>query len=385
MKMRYRTFGRNKGIDVSEIGIGGGSLIGLNEREVKEIIDYAYDYGINIIDLYMPEPWVRKNIGKAIKGKREKFIIQGHIGTIFKNNQYKRSRDIDEISQSFDELLEALDTDYIDYGMIHYIDTEEDWKDIQENGLWEYCLGLKSYGTIKHLGFSSHNPLIAKKIIETGEIDVMLFSINPAYDMDSNSKDDVDSLCDYKGLNTQSMKFDKDRLELYSLCQQKGIGITVMKAFGAGTLLYDKTSPFKKALTPSQCIKYCLDRMGVISVMAGFSNVEEVKYALEYFEKTDYENDYTRVITSRNFNNDGRCVYCNHCLPCPKNIDIAMVNKLLDIVNLSSVPCDTEREHYNLLKHYASECIKCGKCELNCPFGVEIRKKMQQAVKVFGK
>lgn len=383
--MEYRTFGRNNGIKISEIGIGGASLIGLNEKEVKEVIDYAYECGINTIDIYMPEPWVRYNIGKAIEGRRDKFIIEGHIGTIFKDDQYKRTRDVDEASSSFDELLEALKTDYIDYGIIHYIDTEEDWVEIQQNGFWEYCLALKTFGKIKHLGFSSHNPLVAKKIIQTGQIDVMLFSINPAYDMDANSKEDVDSLCDYKGLNINDMKFEKTRLDLYALCQSLGIGITVMKAFGAGTLLHSSTSPFKKALTTSQCIKYALDRLGVVSVMLGFVNVEQMKSVLKYYEQTDYEKDYSQVITSLNFSFDGKCVYCNHCLPCPKNIDIGMVNKLLDIVSLANVPCDTEKEHYNLLKHKASECIKCGKCELNCPFGVPIRKNLKKAVKVFGK
>ena len=78
-------------------------------------------------------------------------------------------------------------------------------------------------------------------------------------------------------------------------------------------------------------------------------------------------------------------MYCNHCLPCPAKIDIASVNKYLDLVELDKRPADSVRQHYNSLGNTAKYCIECGACERRCPFDVTIVKRMKKAVDVFGK
>ena len=75
--MRYRDLGKT-GLKVSEIGLGAEWLERHNTEEVKAVIDCCEEQGINILDCWMAEPNVRSNIGKAIAGKREKWIIQGH-------------------------------------------------------------------------------------------------------------------------------------------------------------------------------------------------------------------------------------------------------------------------------------------------------------------
>ena len=77
-------------------------------------------------------------------------------------------------------------------------------------------------------------------------------------------------------------------------------------------------------------------------------------------------------------------MYCSHCEPCPKFIDIASVTKFLHLAEAQEEIPETVREHYAVLKHHAGDCIKCGACEKRCPFGVEIRENMDSAVKVFG-
>ena len=74
--MRYRALG-NTGLMVSEIGLGAEWLERHNAEEVKAVIDCCEEQGINILDCWMPEPKVRSNIGAAIAGKRERWIIQG--------------------------------------------------------------------------------------------------------------------------------------------------------------------------------------------------------------------------------------------------------------------------------------------------------------------
>ena len=76
----------------------------------------------------------------------------------------------------------------------------------------------------------------------------------------------------------------------------------------------------------------------------------------------------------------GKCVYCGHCAPCTVGIDIASVNKYTALVKAEKEVPETVREHYKVLKHHAGECIKCGRCEKNCPFFVNIIQKMEEAV-----
>ena len=78
-------------------------------------------------------------------------------------------------------------------------------------------------------------------------------------------------------------------------------------------------------------------------------------------------------------------MYCGHCAPCPRGIDIAMVTKLLNLVRAQGEMPETVREHYAVLEHKAGECIQCGACEKRCPFQVEIRENMKEAARTFGK
>ena len=87
--MRYRELGKT-GLSVSEIGLGGEWLERHNAKEVREVIDRCEELGINILDCWMSEPEVRSKIGAAIAGKRERWIIQGHLGSTWQNGQYVR-------------------------------------------------------------------------------------------------------------------------------------------------------------------------------------------------------------------------------------------------------------------------------------------------------
>ena len=111
--MKYRTLGKT-GLKVSEIGLGGEWLERHNTEEVKEIIDVCQKEGINILDCWMSEPNVRSNIGNAIKDCRDKWIIQGHIGSTWQNGQYERTRELDKVDEAFRDLLTRMQTDYID-------------------------------------------------------------------------------------------------------------------------------------------------------------------------------------------------------------------------------------------------------------------------------
>lgn len=78
-------------------------------------------------------------------------------------------------------------------------------------------------------------------------------------------------------------------------------------------------------------------------------------------------------------------MYCGHCAPCPKGINVADVTKFLHLAAAQGEVPETVREHYALLEHKAEECIACGACEKRCPFQVKVIENMKKAVEMFRK
>ena len=108
--MEYRTLGRT-GLRISEIGLGGEWFNGLTAQESTAIIDAAQEKGINYIDIFMPQAPTRDHIGEALKGRREKMILQGHLCTVYEDGQYTRTRDMEKTRRSFQDLLDRLQKD----------------------------------------------------------------------------------------------------------------------------------------------------------------------------------------------------------------------------------------------------------------------------------
>lgn len=111
---------------------------------------------------------------------------------------------------------------------------------------------------VHRIGLSSHTPAIVDKLLDMGVLDVVMFSIHPAY-----------------GYRQGDYAFGgvDERETLYRRCQAERVGITVMKPFGGGQLLDGRLFPFGQAMTEIQCIRYALDRPGVLKVLPGIRNM----------------------------------------------------------------------------------------------------------------
>lgn len=380
--MQYRVLGKT-GLKVSEIGLGAEWLERHNTQEVKDVIARCEAHGINILDCWMSEPNVRSNIGLGIKGSREKWIIQGHIGSTWQNGQYVRTREMAKVKEAFEDLLARLQTDYIDLGMIHYVDEEAEWNRVLQGEFLTYVKELKARGAIRHIGLSTHNPAVAKLAVLSAEVEMILFSINPAFDLMPASED----ISQYfvKEYDEALGGIAPERVELYQLCEQHNVGITVMKGYAGGRLFSAETSPFGVALTPVQCIHYALTRPAVASIMVGYDTPEHVEAAVGYETASEEEKDYATVLAGApRHAYHGQCTYCGHCAPCPSKIDIAMVNKLYDLAAMQGEVPASVRAHYQALSAHASDCIHCKGCEARCPFGVKISDRMEAACQLFG-
>lgn len=384
--MRYRRLGRTE-LQVSEVGLGCEWLENRTDAEVREIAQLCADAGVNIMDCWVSDPVWRSKLGDALAATGTEWHIQGHIGSTWDGSQYVRTREVEPCKRALDDLLTRFHTDHISFGMIHYVDSVAEMQSILAGGPYlDYMLSLRDQGVIKHIGYSTHNPETGLMAIESGIVDMILFSVNPAYDMKPAGEDVYELFGDY-GDELQGM--DPVRLEFYRAAERADVGLTVMKTFAGGRLLDSDRSPFGVALTPHQCMHYALTRPAVASVLTGFANLDEARDCLAYENAPAEELDYASVLASAPAHPiSGLCTYCGHCAPCTVGINIASVNKFYDLAEVQvaatgEVPA-LVADHYAALEVHADECIACGACEPRCPFGVEIVARMDAAAALFG-
>lgn len=346
--------------NLSVLGLGMGGIGKTPADEIEAIIRKAIANGINFFDLCAAGS-VYAPLGRAIKDCRDRVFLQCHFGAVYdENGEYGWCRDFDTIKKTFLWELETLGTDYVDFGFLHCVDQDEDFDKLVEIGVLDYLQELKAQGIVRHIGFSSHTPSVANRIIDTGLIDMMMFSINPAYDFEKGDEYGIGSV--------------KERFDLFQRCACEGVGISVMKPFFAGQLLSAEHSPFGAALSHSQCLQYAIDRPAVLVAVPGVQTMEHLDQLLEFISATDEEKDYSIIGTFTADTISGTCVYCNHCLPCPAGIDIGLTNKYYDLATAGDI---LAANHYTKLSVKADACLHCGHCESRCPFGVKQESRMQ--------
>lgn len=351
---------------ISVIGLGMGSIHEGSEAEIENTVNLAIENGVNFFDMAASEGKPYACYARAFAGRRENLYLQMHFGAVYEGGKYGWTRDLAKIKRNFKEQCKTLNASYADMGFLHCIDEADDYDTVLSNGIWDYMKGLHADGIIRHLGLSTHDPDILRRFLDLGCIDMVMFSINPAYDYSTGTY----------GIGTMA-----DRGQLYRDCEKEGVGISVMKPFGGGQLLDAKTSPFKQALTKAQCIQYALDRPAVLTVLPGVRNSADLKAVLAYLDASPAERDYSAIGAFTPQNADGICVYCNHCQPCPAGLNVGLINKYYDLALAGD---ELAKGHYEKLFLKASDCLKCGHCESRCPFHVKQEARMEEIAAYFG-
>lgn len=116
--------------------------------------------------------------------------------------------------------------------------------------------------------------------------------------------------------------------------------------------------------------------------MPGVRNRRDLEELLGFFEATPQERDYSLISQLAPEDTEGRCVYCNHCQPCPAGLDIGLINKYYDLARAGDI---LAADHYSNLGKKASDCVKCGHCDRRCPFHVKQSERMEKIKGYFGK
>ncbi len=371
--MQYRRLGRT-GLEVGAIGLGLEHLNGKPRETMVAVVHAAIERGVNYFDVVFSFPEFLDNAGAAFRGYRERVILTGHLGSTEKDSQYHKTRNVKKSETFFHDVLRRIGTDHVDVLFLHNFNTLKEYDAIlQPKGQLELARRLREEGKARAIGISAHNAEVALKAIQSGHVDVVMFPIHLASHAAPGRK------------------------EMLAACVTHGVGAVAMKPYAGGRLLsgertlrlagYQTGRGATKVktthpITPVQCIHYTLSQPGVSLALTGCTSVEQLTAALAYWEATEEERDFSPLMADFQQYVEGECVYCNHCLPCPAQIDIGQVNRLLDMAQQQLTA--ELRAAYAALPAKASACTRCGACEGRCPFRVSVIARMEQAIALFG-
>jgi hypothetical protein len=353
--VEYRELGRT-GLAVGAIGLGTEYLHGQPRETVTAVVAEAAERGVNYIDIIFSFPEYLDNLGTALAHRRDELILALHLGCAETNGQYRRSRDVEECTRNFEDMLRRLRTDHADVIVVQNCDAQSDYKKLMgPGGLLELAERLRQEGKGRFLGFSGHSVPVPKRAARSGRYDVLMLAIN--------ARD-----------GSQSQK------ELCQLCVREQVGLVAMKPFAGGAML--NSQPGATTPTPTQCLSYALSQPGVCTAVPGLKSVEELDAALRYLEASEPERDYSALVADAGWNVAGACTYCNHCTPCAQGIAIGQTMRLLDL-SAHGVTASLRSEYLRLPGAPASACVACGECRARCPFGVDTTERMKQAAATF--
>ena len=386
--MKYRKLGHT-GIEVSEIGMGLEHLLDKDTQTVIETVKSAINGGVNYFDCHPGHDYDNRTdpgvydgyikLSKAISDVRDKLTLT-YIASC-------RERGLDLARICFEGYLQALGTDHTDVFIIQFCDTTTEYEQvISETGLLAYARQLRAEGKVRFIGISTHSSDIAYKAIDNGAFNVLMYPVNPAFDVvtdeDRYKTDDLSTLWDAAHVfSSEGKRGPQPRKNVYSECERRGIGLVAMKPFAGGFIFgVEKEAGF----TPVNLVSYALAQNGVSTVVPGCTQPREIEEILMYNVCTDEVRNYSGAIARSRWSVMENCLYCNHCLPCDRTINIGYINRLLDAVSYNTQSdADSVREKYQALTVKASACVQCGVCMERCPFNVNVIDRLKQAVEVF--
>ena len=372
--MKYRK--DRYGNEISALGFGcmrfqrsGGSI---DMAEAEREIMAAIDAGVNYFDTAYIYPGSETAIGEifAKNNVREKI----YIATKLPHYLIKSREGMEKL---FKEHLKRLQTDYIDYYLMHMLTDVQTWEKLKKLGILEFLEEKKKSGAIRQIGFSYHgNSDMFCKLLDAYDWDFCQIQYNY---MDEHSQ------AGRRGLQ---------------YAHEKGIPVIIMEPLRGGKLVnrlpqkaLDVFENYPTKRTPAQwAFRWLWDQKEVTCVLSGMNSMEmladnvQTASETEIGELTQADQDMLKqVVSAINANMKVGCTGCGYCMPCPKGVDIpgafAAYNRLASEGKFAGLKehfmCSAARQDSTA----AYNCIGCGKCETHCPQGIEIRKELKNVQK----
>ncbi|MBW2369444.1 MAG: aldo/keto reductase [Deltaproteobacteria bacterium] len=382
--MRYRTLGKT-GIEVSALSFGCMRLplaenaganpapdAPIDEETATRMIRYAMENGINYFDTAYPYHGGKSEalLGKALKPDREKVMVATKLPSWL----IEKPADFEKF---LDEQLERLDTNYIDFYLLHGLNRTF-WENIEPKGALEFLDKIQKDGRARQVGFSFHDgPSFFKEVVDS--YDWALCQIQYNY-FDENNQAGREGL---------------------EYATAKGLGIVIMEPLRGGKLVGkipdNIQSIWESAQTKRTPVEWAFEWVWnhpeVSTVLSGMSDmaqlVENVTIANRAAPNAFSADDLNRVQQVKEAYQamiKVDCTACRYCMPCPNNVAISSCFSLYNDVYLFD-NLTVSKNMYNMMlepKTRADNCNECGECEEKCPQKIEIIDALKDVHQVLG-
>lgn len=371
-QMNYRK--DKKGNDLSILGYGcmrftkKGSSIDIDKAE-KEVME-AINSGVNYFDTAYVYPGSEAAFGEILKRNncREKI----YIATKLPHYMVKSKKDLEKY---FNEQLRRLNTDYIDYYLMHMLTDVKTWEKLKTLGAEEWLKEKVEKGQIRNVGFSYHgNTETFINLLEAYDWDFCQIQYNYI---------DEHSQAGRRGLEAAN---------------KKGLPVIIMEPLRGGrlvNLLPEKAKEIIKEnsrkYTPAEwAFRWLWNQPEVTCILSGMNAMEMVKENINIASNVTVgeftEEDFKLIEQVKNEINRNvkvGCTGCGYCIPCPKGVDIPGTFHAYNMMYAENkgngrreyLMCTALRKNPTS----ASLCVDCGKCEQHCPQHIEIRKELKNA------
>lgn len=372
--MQYRK--DRKGNEISALGYGcmrftkKGGNVDLEKAE-REVLA-AIEAGVNYLDTAYVYAGNEVAVGEILArtNTRDKVYLATKL-------PHYLIKSIDGVEKMFREELRRLQTDHIDYYLMHMLTDIPTWERLKKLGMEQWIKGKLVSGEIRNIGFSYHgNTEMFQKLVDAYDWDFCQIQYNY---MDEHSQAGVEGL---------------------RYANKKGLPVIIMEPLRGGRLVNLLPESAKELFerdeekrTPAElALKWLYDQPEVTCVLSGMNSLEmveqNVKTACESPVGCLTESD-RRLIEQVKEEIAKKvkvgCTGCGYCMPCPRGVDIpgtfrcynAMYSEGKQGGRKEYLQCTAFRKDTSS----ASQCISCGKCEMHCPQQIPIRKELKQAAK----
>jgi len=344
----------------------------IDQHLFNEMLHYAIDNGVNYVDTAWPyhDEAGEPAVGKALAGGyRDKVFLATKLPSWLINSR-------EDMDYYLEKQLERLQTDHIDYYLIHSL-TKDRWDRVNSRNVQDFLDCAKSDGRIRFAGFSFHDELpLFKEIVDSYDWDFCQIQYN------------------YMDENYQAGKEGLD------YAADKGLGIIVMEPLRGGHLAGKMPKDLENIwqehdgnVSPAGWgLRWVWNHEAVTVVLSGMSDFEQVKDNIANAEKGTpgnmSEKDLQMISRVRSIFRERMrvpCTNCRYCMPCPAGVNIPECFNRLNIAYMFEDP-EFAKATYKVFTGQngkASLCVECGQCEEVCPQYIAIRDNLKEVVEKF--